>query len=148
MIQTTQIKTQSPVGLTKHAAWEIGVRKTIDFPFNVVWDFMVSSKGLANWLGDVGNQNLELNVAYKTKEGTEGMVSLITQHSHIRLTWRKRNWQNTSSLQVRIIPSGNKTTISFHQDKLKDDIQRERMREYWQAVIDKIEKTLTVNNQQ
>ena len=143
MVQTKEIRTKIPAGLTKHAAWEIGVRKTIAFPFHQVWDFMVSSKGIANWLGDVGNKNLELNVGYKTKEGTEGTVSVIMQHSHIRLTWRKRNWQNTSSLQVRIIPSANKTTISFHQDKLKDAVQRERMKEYWQAVIDKIEKTLT-----
>src|SRR5262249_42891128 len=118
MTETTQIKAQKPVGLTKNAAWQIGVRKTIDFPFNEVWDFMVSSKGIINWLGDVGGKNLQLNVSYKTKEGTEGIVSLITHQSHIRLTWRKRNWQNTSSLQVRIIPYGNKTTISFHQDKL------------------------------
>lgn len=143
MTQAKQITTQKPVGLTEKAAWQIGVRKTIDIPFNIVWDFMVSSQGIANWLGDVGDKDLQLNVSYKTKEGTEGVVSLITHQSHIRLTWRKRNWRNTSALQVRIIPVGNKTTISFHQDNLNDAEQRERMREYWQAVIDKIEKTLT-----
>jgi uncharacterized protein YndB with AHSA1/START domain len=137
-----------PEELVKDAAWQVGVRKTIDVSFNIVWDYMVSCHGIANWLGDVGKNNLQLNVSYETKEGIEGIVSLITHPSHIRLTWRKRNWDNTSTLQVRIIPSGSKTTISFHQDKLNDVKQRERMREYWQAVIDKIEKALTIKYKQ
>jgi len=146
MTQTKQIELQTPVGLTKDAAWQIGVRKTIEVPFTIVWDFMVSGKGLANWLGDMGKKGLELNVPYKTNEGTEGIVRVMTHRSHIRLTWKKRNWNNTSSLQVRIIPSGDKTTISFHHDNLGDAGQRETMREYWQAVIDKIEKSLIINN--
>jgi hypothetical protein len=52
-------------------------------------------------------------------------------HLHIRISQKKPDWPNTSTLQVRIIPGLNKTTISFHQEKLMNSSQRVVMKNYW-----------------
>ena len=74
----------------------------------------------------------------KTKEGIEGKVTIFKPYSHIRLTWKPKNWTTFSSLQIRVIDSKGKSTISFHQDKLLDSQQRAEMKIYWSKVIAKI----------
>jgi uncharacterized protein YndB with AHSA1/START domain len=130
-------KTRS-VGQTKDAGFQIGVRKTFPVSANQAWDFLFSDQGIAVWLGDVDPNNFELNKTYKTKEGTEGKPSILKPYSHIRLTWRKKGWDNTSIVQLRVISSKEKATISFHQEKLTDSNQRAEMKAHWDKVIEQI----------
>lgn len=126
------------VGQTKDAGFQIGVRKTFAVPVQTVWDFLFSEKGLSIWLGKISLENFELGKSYKTNKKIEGKVNVFKPNSHIRLTWKPKYWTNTSALQIRVIPSKEKTTISFHQDKLLDSKQRGEMKEYWNKVIEKI----------
>ena len=43
----------SPVGLTKDAGWQIGVRKTLPVALEDAWNLLVSEEGLSLWLGDL-----------------------------------------------------------------------------------------------
>jgi len=81
-------------------------------------------------------------VHYKTKEGIEGEIRLIKENSHIRLTWKKKGWDNVSQLQVRIMKNEGKTVISFHHDHLLDVNQRSEMDVHWNKVMEKISKEL------
>ena len=130
------------VGQTKDAGFQIGVRKTFAVPVETVWNFLFSEKGLSIWLGKISVENFELDKPYKTKEGIEGRVNVLKPYSHIRLTWKPKQWTNTSALQIRVIPSKGKTTISFHQDKLLDSKQRDEMKKYWDGVIEKIKNEI------
>ena len=116
------------VGQTKDAGFQIGVRKTFAVPVETIWNFLISEKGLCTWLGNVSLENFELGKPYKTEEEIEGKVNVFKPNSHIRLTWKPRHWTNTSALQIRAIPNKDKTTISFHQDKLLDSKQRAEMK--------------------
>ena len=40
------------------------------------------------------------------------------------MSYNKPEWENSSTLQIRFIPLKNKTTISFHLEKIKDLEQR------------------------
>lgn len=131
------------VGQTKDAGFQIGVRKTFAVPVETIWNFLFSEKGLSTWLGNIRLENFELGRPYKTKEGIEGKVNVFKPNSHIRLTWKPKQWTNTSALQIRAIPNKDKTTISFHQDKLLDSKQREEMKKYWEEVIEKIENEIS-----
>ncbi|MCW3117023.1 MAG: ATPase [Chitinophagaceae bacterium] len=139
---TRTVNDTNSVGLTEDAGWQIGVRKTIPASFNEVWDFLFSDKGLSTWLGNTQKDALVINASYKTKEGTGGIVRLLTDHSHIRLTWKKKDWKNVSLLQLRIIPAKNKTTVSFHHEKLQDAQQRKEMKTHWDVVMEKISQQL------
>lgn len=135
----TQEKT---IGLTKDVGWQFGLRKTLPYSQKYLWDFMFSDKGLKIWLGEL-NEKLETKKAYKTNAGTEGFVSVFTPYSHIRMNWKKKDWENVSTVQVRVMGNHEKATISFHQEKLLDNKQREEMKRYWNKKMTEIEQAIT-----
>lgn len=125
-------------GQTKDVGFVVGVRKTFDIPTDVAWDLLFSKEGVNLWLGQLTSGDLSLDQPYCTAAGIEGHVSVFKPHSHIRLTWKRKDWENTSRVQVRVIKAKDKTTISFHQEKLLDKAQREEMKAYWQDILDKL----------
>ena len=131
------------VGQTKDVGFQIGIRKTLPISTETAWDFLFSEEGLNIWLGKISSDHIELNKNYKTREGIEGKVTVFKPNSHLRLTWKPKNWTNISTLQIRVIESKDKTTISVHQEKLTDINQREEMKKYWNKVIETLTKEVT-----
>ncbi|WP_439489952.1 SRPBCC domain-containing protein [Algoriphagus sp.] len=129
------------IGKTKDVGWQFGLRKTLPLSQESVWDFMFSEQGLKIWLGEL-EQDLEVKKHYKTKSGIDGLIRVLKPYSHIRMNWKKQNWDNLSTLQVRVMGDNRKATISFHQEKLLDNKQREEMKTYWNEKMTKIEKAL------
>ena len=99
---------------------------------------MFSKKGLNIWLGDNQSEQFDLNTKYKTINGIEGTVRVFKIHSHVRMSYNKPEWENSSTLQIRFIPLKNKTTISFHLEKIKDSEQRVEVEKEWKFVITKL----------
>lgn len=131
-----------PVGLTKDVGWEIGCRKTFPVSAHQAWDYMFSDEGLATWLGKT-QQEVAIKESYSTTNGTEGVIRVFKPFSHIRMTWKKKGWENVSTLQVRVMDAANgKATISFHHEKLLNSEQREEMKAHWDKVLEKIGKAL------
>src|SRR6478735_7954693 len=116
------------IGQTKDAGFQIGVKKTFSIGLESAWDFMFSQKGLALWLGLPEAQTLVLGDNYKTIDGIEGKVTVLKDFSHVRMSYKKPEWANSCALQVRLINSKGKVTISFHQDHLLDLSQRNEMK--------------------
>jgi uncharacterized protein YndB with AHSA1/START domain len=135
-METTKVK-----GQTKDVGFEIGVRKTFPVTTDKTWDFLFSKNGINDWLGIVSGE-LTLNTKYRTKDGTEGTVKVFKPSSHIRLTWKKKEWPNTSTVQIRVINAKKGTTISFHQEKLLDAIQRSEMKKHWEDILAKSAENL------
>lgn len=136
---------ENEVGKTKDVGWQMGLQKTFATSFESVWDFMFSEVGLDIWLGPMEGP-LSIHESFVTDDGIEGKVTVFKHHSHIRMRWKKPDWNNTSTLQVRVIKKGdNKSTISFHQEKLLDKNQRLMMLDYWrdkmQALTDAVQET-------
>lgn len=130
------------IGQTKDRGFQIGVRKILPISYQSAWDFLFSDEGLKIWLGKIKSGEFELDKSFKTKEGIEGKVNVFKTNSHIRLTWKPKNWANISAIQIRVINAKGKTTISFHQDKLLNTIQRDKMKKYWDTAIEKIAEKL------
>ena len=130
------------VGQTQDAGFEIGVRKTFSVSPGQAWDLITSEAGLKLWLGDAAEFRLEKGQPYQTREGAEGEVRVVNPGEHFRLTWRPKDWPKASTIQVRIIPSGGKTVISFHQEQLLGQKQREQMHRRWQKVLEELQALL------
>lgn len=130
-----------PVGLTQDAGWQFGLRKTVSYPQENVWDFLFSQEGLNSWLGTL-TEEPELKKPFTTKEGVEGMFRLLTPYSHVRLSWKKREWENTSTVQVRVLEAKGKAIISFHHEKLLNEQQREEVQRYWNEKMTALETAL------
>ncbi len=129
---------EKQVGKTKDVGFQFGIRQSFGVSAEKAWDFMFSDKGLKIWLGDLKN-DLVAKENYLTQNGIEGFVRVFKPNSHIRINWKKKDWTNISTVQVRIIEKGiNKSIISFHQEKLVDVKQREEMKKYWSEKMDRI----------
>jgi hypothetical protein len=134
-------KPKKPVGLTKDVGWQFGISKTFYHSQSFLWDFMFSDQGLKIWLGET-EEELENKKSFRTKEGIEGFIRVFNPYSHIRMNWKKPEWENMSTVQVRVMGDEKKAIISFHQEKMTSSAQREEMRAYWNRKMDEISKTL------
>jgi len=124
-------------GQTKDVGFQFGIRKTFPVSTEKVWDFLFSEQGLKIWLGKLKNE-LEIKKEYETENGTKGLVRVFKPNSHIRLNWKPKNWENMSTIQIRVIGHQEKTTVSIHQEKLLNSEQRAEMKKYWTEIIEKI----------
>ena len=122
------------VGKTKDTGFQFGIRKTFALPLEEVWVFLCSPKGTSIWLGEIDGE-LEIQQPFVTAEGTTGTIRLFQSYAHLRMSWKKADWQNTATLQLRVIGNHHKTTIAFHLEKLLNEQQREAMKKHWSDVM-------------
>lgn len=135
----------NPVGLTKDAGWQIGVRRTIDVPPERLWDFITSVEGLREWIGEVDLFDWAVKASYTLPDGTHVEVRAYSPHSHVRLTWHPPAYPHASAIQVRVVSKGDRSVLAFHQEHLPDQQAREERRTFFQKVLDKIERILTAH---
>jgi activator of HSP90 ATPase len=131
-------------GLTKDAGYQVGVRKTIEGSHLDVWNFLLSNTGLEIWLGNIDPDDLARREEISLSNGTTVKITRFKLQSHLRMQWRKKSWATSSRLQLRVIAAGyDKTTISFHQEMLENDAQREAMKSHWRHILIKLEAAFT-----
>jgi len=136
---------EKPIGLTKQRGFQVGARKTFPIPLEQAWEFLLSPEGGKFWLGEPEESKaLEIGKTLISKEGIEAKISIYKPRSHLRMTWKHKAWKNTSILQIRVIPAGTKTTISFHQEKLSNEGQRALMKAHWKQVLAQITAYLEI----
>ena len=130
-------KMENQIGKTKDTGFQFGIRKTIPVSADKVWSFLFSDSGLDIWLGKL-KTDLELEKEFSTKNGITGRVRVIKNNSHIRLNWKPENWENMSTVQIRVMGNENKATIAIHQEKLFNQEQRNEMKAHWTRIIGKL----------
>lgn len=130
-------------GKTKDTGYQFGKRKTFPLRAEEVWERLFCEAGMRIWLGEGVASPLKEDEFYLTNEGISGKVRLIRLHSHIRMSWKKADWPNESTLQIRVIPNGWRTIVSFHQEKLLDPEQREEMKAFWEEKFESLTNYLS-----
>jgi uncharacterized protein YndB with AHSA1/START domain len=133
----------TPVGLTRDAGWEIGVRRTVEATVDQAWDLLNSAEGLALWLGRGAELGRDKGTPYRTEDGTHGELRSWRDGDRVRLTWQPQGAERPSTVQVTVSGArSGRTTIGFHHERLVDADERERMRAHWSAVLDRLAATL------
>jgi uncharacterized protein YndB with AHSA1/START domain len=132
------------VGLTKDAGYQVGARRTIEADHARVWDFVFSTEGLKLWLGPTRGFPFEVGRSYELNDGAVGDVRVFKSGSHARLTWQPGDYPRPSTIQVRILDKGRKTTIAFHQEHLPSSAARENRREHFLAALEAIEQRMSI----
>jgi uncharacterized protein YndB with AHSA1/START domain len=115
--------------------FEVGARKTFPMHVKEAWEWVTSPEGVNLWLGDEVHLKFEKGEKYQTKNGVIGEVRVVNPQENIRITWQPKNWEKHSVIQVRVIPSGNNTVISFHQEQMPSKKDREERRKHWQKIL-------------
>lgn len=129
---------KTTTGPTASQGWTVGIRRT--FPINTdrAWELLFTQPVLGEWLDKKADLPFQKGDAYTTKNGIHISVSSVTTSKVIRMKWQKTGESNASTLQIRVIPAKEKTTISFHHEWLKDAAEKTTMKTYWENVLDKI----------
>ncbi|GFN30264.1 SRPBCC domain-containing protein [Paenibacillus xylaniclasticus] len=129
-------KQTKPIGQTKAAGFQVGVRRTFPLPLEAAWQLISSAHGIKVWLGSTALTGLQAGETYVTADGITGEIRVVNKAENVRLTWQPKSWSKPSTLQIRTIASGSdKTTISFHQENLADAAVREEMKARWEQVL-------------
>ncbi|UVI29407.1 SRPBCC domain-containing protein [Paenibacillus spongiae] len=128
-----QLLGRIPVGVTKEAGTQIGVRKTITMTKEQAWTFLTSPQGLSLWVGNVSEFQAEKGFEYESAEGVSGKITVVEPFHKLRMTWKRPDWDKPSRLQFYLLSTkGGKTTIAVHQEMLEDVYMREQMRRFWE----------------
>jgi uncharacterized protein YndB with AHSA1/START domain len=132
-------------GLTKDAGWQIGVSRTYPVAPERAWDVLVG-EGLPVWLGEgvVLSSDVAPGTPYRTAEGAAGELRSFRPLDRVRLTWRPAGSDHETTVQVVVRPSasGTGTSVRFHQERMKDEAERNAMRDHWREVLDRLEPVL------
>lgn len=133
-------KGRRAVGQTAATGFNIGVRRTLPLSLDAAWRLLTSPEGMRAWLG--GAPAPEKGARYATPDGATGEVRVVQPGSHLRVTWHKPGWARPTTIQVRAIPAGEKTTISFHEEHLPGAAEREERRRHFTAALDALQHGL------
>lgn len=128
----------TPTGLTKDSGWQIGVRRTLSLDYEAAWELLTSERGVTLWLGPISEIDLAEKGRYILTNGMRGQIRVFKPYSHLRLTWQPPGWPRPSTIQMRVIPKGEKTVIAFHQEQMPGETARIERRAYYQSVLDSL----------
>jgi uncharacterized protein YndB with AHSA1/START domain len=124
------------IGKTADVGFEIGVTKTFPVSPKEAWELLTSEKGAEIWLGRVKGIGFRVKEKFQTEEGIEGEIRTLDRGRKLRLKL------GTTTVQLYVLPTGEKTSIHFHQEKLKSMKEREAQRKHWQNILTGLEKKL------
>jgi uncharacterized protein YndB with AHSA1/START domain len=138
-------KAKRPTGLTRDVGFQIGVRRTLPILHKDAWQLLTSGDGLSLWLGAKSTFSLSKGARYQLADGSVGEVRVFEPNSHLRMSWYPPGWARPSTIQLRVIPKGDKTVIAFHQEHLPGAKEREERRAHYKAALDELERIIGPN---
>jgi len=124
------------VGRTASVGYQIGVRWTLPTSEERMSAVLRSPAGLQIWLGGV--TEIEVGNQFAFSDGTTGEIRVYKRGSHLRLAWQRSDWDEPSTVQVRVIAARTGTTLSFHLEKLARPTDRAAMKDHWEQVIGRL----------
>jgi uncharacterized protein YndB with AHSA1/START domain len=135
-----------PTGLTKDVGFQIGVRRTMSIPLEDAWRTLTSLQGVNIWLGATESFDFTKGATYDLPDGSGGEVRVFSPGSHLRITWQPPGWPRPSTIQLRVIPKGDRTVIAFHQEHLPGSAEREERRAHFKSALDELEMLFASQN--
>lgn len=127
---------RSPVGVTKDAGVQIGVRRTWAVNKEQLWHFLLSRRGLSLWIGNVSEFRPQKGFEFFSEEGVSGKLTVVQPFQKLRMTWKRPEWEKPSRLQMYLLSANSgKTTLAIHQEMLEDVYVRELMRRFWEETL-------------
>ena len=121
--------------------WEVDVSRTFDAAPEVVWDVLVSERGLAIWLGD--EARLDPADDRWSSRDDDGEVERFVPGERVRL--RLPTDDGTHETCARLVVAavdGGRARLELHEEELRDPGERMRRRHHWRGVADRLEAVL------
>lgn len=126
----------APVGLTRDAGWELGVRRTLPVPFDSAWTLLVE-EWLPRWLGVDSVPQLVGAPLHQGRRDV-GRVTGVHVGSRVRVRWDQPDAADETVLQVTLLPAASGTTVAIHQERLASADERERLIAHWTRALERL----------
>lgn len=128
------------VGQTADVGFNVGARRRLAITPEEAWRLVTSPEGVRAWLGDARGFDVQRGAEYTTADGASGVMRVARPGSHLRVTWQPPGWARPSTIQLRVMAEGEKTTISLHQEHLPGAAEREEARRRFKAALDALQR--------
>lgn len=79
-----QMLGRTPVGVTKDAGVQIGVRKTVAMKKEQIWNILTSPPGLSLWIGNVSEFELRKGYEFQSAMSKNGPAISVMHCTHLR----------------------------------------------------------------
>lgn len=132
------IETYKRTKIKKDLGFQVSVSKTFNFTTQIIWEFLLSEKGIKVWLGAISSSDFEIQKEFVTKQGIEGKLTVFVPDCHLRLKWKPSNFEKTSTVELRVTNTNGKAKVIFHHTGFYKMEQQELLRNYWKNVISKM----------
>jgi hypothetical protein len=103
-------------GKTRDNGHPFGIRRTIPLSVEDARKLVTSARGLRIRLGDIGRRSLAEGDSFQRTNGTQCEVRVLRPGSYLRLGRHAPNWRRSSTIQVRVLPSGDQCVVAFRQE--------------------------------
>ncbi len=138
-----RVRQRKVVGQTDGAGFEMGAQRTLPISQMALWNMLTTPHGLTLWLGEASEFALMVGAKYTVADGTQGVIRLLNPPVQIRMTWQPVDYAAHSTLQIRLIASGDEqTSLRIHQERLPNEAARLRMRQHWQSVLNALSELI------
>jgi hypothetical protein len=127
----------------KDLGFQVSASKTFNVSTQVMWEYVLSERGLHTWLGKIDADEFELGNQFITQEGIEAKLSVFVPDCHLRFRWRPAHFEKPSTVELRISNAKGKAKVVFHHTVFFKASQVEELRAYWKAVIAKMSLELS-----
>ncbi|HEX6939428.1 MAG TPA: SRPBCC domain-containing protein [Longimicrobiales bacterium] len=122
-------------GQTADVGFEIGVSRTVPLPADEAWRRLTERNGVRAWLGDTPSLRFEAGEHYRLSDGTTGELRVVVAGERLRITRRPDGWARAATIQIRVMPKGEKSVVAFHEENLPSADEREARRAHFRAAI-------------
>ena len=114
---------------SKDLGFQVSVTKTFNVSTELIWEFILSAKGISIWLGEINFDDFEIQKPFLTTNGIEGKLTVFVPNCHLRFKWKPRNWEKQSTVELRVTNSKGKARLIFHHTQFFKIEQQEELRD-------------------
>lgn len=134
-------------GQTQDGRFQLGVTRTIPVSSRRLWSLLTSSAFVARLLRDkegseegswTDAQDERLaSLDLDREDAISAHTTTFASGSHVRMRWTDPAWDDHSILQIRVTErSPDRSSVTFHQERLPSLASRDRLKERWRRVAD------------
>lgn len=137
------MNTGRPTGQTKSQGWQIGVSRTLPVQLEKAWEMMMAALNLPPEMLQAPDGIYGKGAILETADMTRIEIRSYEPYQLLRMKWQPKDWNTSSTLQIRVRPTRTKTIINVHHEWLSDAEQREVMRLHWTNVLETLKESVT-----
>ncbi|WP_193103723.1 hypothetical protein [Brachybacterium sp. FME24] len=128
------LRRHDPLGLTRDAGWELGVRRTVAATAPDVWHRLLA-EWLPQWL-EVDSIPQLVGAPLRHNGSVRGRIVGCHMGRRVRMYWTPVALDHETVFQVTLLEASAGTTIAIHQERLVDAVERQSLLEQWTAILD------------